>query len=485
MILKKNILLSRFDKIPMAAKAGIVFLVCAFLQKGISTLTTPIFTRLLSTEEHGAYNVYVSWSSIIAIFITLKIPASVLQQAYVKFSEERNLLAASMQGLSLGLCLVAAVIYSINTAFWNKITGLTTDIFLVMLIGIWATNVYEIWAQGERTNFQWKKVATITIFTTLLKPLCGIIAILLFPAQKVKARIVSLVAVEVIAYIGLFFSQLTKGHFFVKKYWKYALIFAIPLIPHYLSQQVLSQTDRLMINALCGSGDAGIYSLAYQVAMVMTLFNSAMSSTLNPWIYKQIKNKTFEKIAPTVEMLMVILMALSFSMIIFAPEIIAIFAPASYFNAIWAIPPVAMSCVFMYLYGVFVCFEFYYEKKSYIVYASVTGAILNVVLNALMIPRFGYMAASYTTLICYIIFCVMHYIFMRKTCKQCNAPVDVFPIAKLVMLSVVYILLGLIITLLYGMFIARIILFVIILIIIVTQKDEIIAMLKEIKKSKK
>lgn len=481
----KKRLVEKFEKIPAAAKAGFVFLVCAFLQKGISTLTTPIFTRLLSTEEYGSYNVYVSWSSIIAIFITLKIPSSVLQQAYVKFSDEKKQLASSMQGLSLVLCLLATVIYVINTSFWNKATGLTTDVFLVMILGIWATNVYEIWAQGERTNFQWKKVAAITVLTTILKPTCGIIAILLFPEQKVNARIFSLVAVEVIAYIGLFFSQLEKGNFYVKKFWKYALVFAIPLIPHYLSQQVLSQTDRLMINAICGAGDAGIYSLAYQVAMVMTLFNSAMSSTLNPWIYKQIKNRSFEKIAPTVEILMALLMALSLSMIIFAPEIIAIFAPSSYYAAIWAIPPVAMSCVFMFLYSVFVCFEFYYEKRSYIVYASVAGAALNVILNAIMIPIFGYVAASYTTLICYIVFCVMHFIFMRKTCKISDAPIDVFPIGKLIVPSVAYILGGLVITLLYNALIARVLIFCIVIVVLVTQRKKIVNILIDVRKSKK
>lgn len=478
-------LANKFDKIPAAAKAGFIFLICAFLQKGISTLTTPIFTRLLSTEEYGAYNVYVSWSSIIAIFITLKIPSSVLQQAYVKFSEEKNQLASSMQGLSLVLCLTATVIYAINTTFFNKLTGLTTEVFLVMIVGIWATNVYEIWAQGERTNFQWKKVAFVTILTTILKPTCGIIAILLFPEHKVNARIFSLVAVEVAAYIGLFLVQLSKGKFYVGKFWKYELVFAVPLIPHYLSQQVLSQTDRLMINAMCGPGDAGIYSLAYQIAMVMTLFNSAMSSTLNPWIYKQIKNRTFDKIAPTVEMLMVLLMALSWCMIIFAPEIIAVFAPITYHSAIWAVPPVAMSCVFMFLYSVFVCFEFYYEKRSYIVYASVTGAVLNVALNAMMIPVFGYVAASYTTLICYIVFCVMHYVFMRKSCINSDAPVDVFPLGKLILLSVIYIAGGLIITLLYNILIARVLLFCAVAVAVITQRRKIAGILIDVKKSKK
>ena len=88
------------NHISKAVIAGGVFMVAGLLQKGISVLTTPIFTRLMDTEEYGNYNVFISWMNIFSIFITLKIAAGVLQQTYVKNEKSKKTISSSIQSLS-------------------------------------------------------------------------------------------------------------------------------------------------------------------------------------------------------------------------------------------------------------------------------------------------------------------------------------------------------------------------------------------------
>ena len=87
-------------------------------------------------------------------------------------------------------------------------------------------------------------------------------------------------------------------------------------------------------------------------------------------------------------------------------------------DAKWVIPPVISSMFFMFCYGLFCNIEFYYEKTFFVMVASVCGAVLNVVLNWICIPVFGYMAAAYTTLACYLIFMLAHYLFARRIFKR-------------------------------------------------------------------
>ncbi len=458
-------MIQKIKKLPNVVLAGVVFIACNFMQKGISVLTTPIFTRLMSTEEYGLYSVFVSWTNIFTIFITLKIAAGTLQQSLVKYEEDKNNLLASAQGISLFLALIAIAIYLIIPDFWENITGMSGNLIIAMIISIWATNAFEIWAQGKRVNYDYKKLALITIAAIILKPAAGIVSILLFPNMKVEARIYSLVIVEILLYIGIFISQITHGKFYSKKYWKQAITFNLPLIPHYLSQQILSQTDRLMINYYSGASAAGIYSLAYQISMVFTLFNSALSSVLNPWIYKCLKRKDYKRIAPLTNFIFICLAILNIILILLAPEILSIFAPSSYYEALWTIPPITMSCIFMYLYSVFVCFEFYYEKKQYIVYASIICAFLNFVSNMLLIPKLGYIAAAYTTLTCYVLYCIMHYLYMKKTCKDNSLPTDIFNIKIILLESFLFIGIGLSIMIFYNNLIIRLILLLILIII--------------------
>ena len=65
--------LNRYKSFPIQVKASLWFLICSFLQKGISTVTTPIFTRIMNTTEYGQYNVFNSWLSIASIFVSLSL----------------------------------------------------------------------------------------------------------------------------------------------------------------------------------------------------------------------------------------------------------------------------------------------------------------------------------------------------------------------------------------------------------------------------
>ena len=448
--------------------AGIVFLLCSFLQKGISTITTPIFTRLLSTSEYGVFSTYTAWSSIFTIFITLKISSGVLQQALVKYGDDKNNLLSSVQGLSTFLCTISLIIYLLFHQIINGLIGLSTPIMIAMIFSIWLTDVFEIWIKGERNDFNYKKIAILTIVSSLLKPILGIISILLFPKIKVEARIYSLLLTELICYSFLFVKNARGGHFYIKKYWKYSILFAIPLVPHYLSQTILSQTDRIMIKYMFDNTAVGIYSLAYQISMAFTLFNSAISNVLNPWIYKRIKSNNFIKFNEIISLLYRTLMILNLLLILFAPELVSFFAPSSYYKAIGAIPAVTMSCVFMFLYGIFACFEFYFEKKKEIAIASVLGAILNVILNLIFIPRYGFIAASYTTLFCYVTYCLMHFIIMKKICKENKLSKNILKSSQLVFESIIFVLIGLLVSKLYNYLFLRIFILILVGIIAVS-----------------
>ena len=94
---------------------------------------------------------------------------------------------------------------------------------------------------------------------------------------------------------------------------------------------------------------------------------------------------------------MVLVTFISAVFIALAPEIIFVMAPVQYHEAVYVIPPVAASSYFTFLYNFFSIVGMYYEKTKKIMVASVSGAVLNLVLNVICINLFGYIAAAYTT----------------------------------------------------------------------------------------
>ena len=90
----------RYKSSSKVIKAGIWFTICNFLQKAVSFITIPIFTRLLTTYEYGQYSVYLSWHNIFTIFATLNLSYYVFNKGLVKYDDNKNIFVISIQSLS-------------------------------------------------------------------------------------------------------------------------------------------------------------------------------------------------------------------------------------------------------------------------------------------------------------------------------------------------------------------------------------------------
>lgn len=83
-------IIDKYKKIPLPAKASLWFVFCSILQKGISFITVPIFTRIMSTAEYGIYSTYLSWYQMLLIFTSLNLYYGVFNNAMVKFQDRRD-----------------------------------------------------------------------------------------------------------------------------------------------------------------------------------------------------------------------------------------------------------------------------------------------------------------------------------------------------------------------------------------------------------
>jgi O-antigen/teichoic acid export membrane protein len=199
----------------------------------------------------------------------------------------------------------------------------------------------------------------------------------------------------------------------------------------------------------------------------------AILNTLSPWIFKKIKSKRVEDISGVAYPALVGVALANTILIAIAPELVALFAPKAYYDAIWVIPPVAMSVFFIFSYSLFADFEFYFEKKNFLMIASVIAAVLNVFLNYVFIGKFGYYAAGYTTLFCYVVYAIGHYVFMKKICSEYIGAVKVYDERVLISIAMVFIFSGFVFLSLYSHIFLRYILIVIIISISIINRKKI------------
>lgn len=163
---------------------------------------------------------------------------------------------------------------------------------------------------------------------------------------------------------------------------------------------------------------AGIFALANSLAMLMVVFNDALTKTLVPWTYQKMDEKKYREINKPVILALVLIAILDIAMVLVAPELIKIFADHSYSETVYAVPPLVAVCFWGFLYNTYANIEYFYKETKYVSIASVVAGMVIVLLNLLFVPRCGFIAASYAALLSYMVYAVMHYLFMKKTLKK-------------------------------------------------------------------
>jgi O-antigen/teichoic acid export membrane protein len=409
---------TNYKNLSKAVKTSFWFMVCSIIQKGIAFFSLPVFTRLLSTTEYGQYAVYQSWHGIIAVFATLNLNAGIFNNGMAKFETDRDRYTSALLGVSVTATLSVFLIYFVSHSILNRLLGISTILMFFMFTDFLFNAVISFWMARQRYEFRYRVMTIVTLLSAFSSVLLGILFITT-SNSGVYARVFADTLTIVCIGTALYTIVLRKSRaVFHKEYWSYALRFNIPLIPHYLSLIVLNNSDRIMIERFCGSSDAAVYSVAYNVAMVGNLVTGSINASLMPWCYQAIKNKRYDKIRKTTGSLVILIAAAVLLPILFAPEIVCLMAPKEYSNAVYVIPPVAASLFFIFTGSLFSIVIFYYEAKYFVMLSSVLSATANIILNAIFLPIYGFVAAAFTTLICYIIWCAAYYLFMKYICKK-------------------------------------------------------------------
>lgn len=476
-----NKIKEKWKNVPITLKVSSAYTICSILQKCLSFITLPLFTRLLTTEQYGQYTIYSSWSSILMIFLTLNLAYGSFQTAMIKYENKRSEYITSIQGICLFLSFCFLIIYFPLKKYWNIIFELPTIMILLMISEIIFTTATQLWMSKMRFEYKYKSVVAVTLLISILSPVLAYILVCLFE-EKGYARIVGYSLINILIGFFIFINNCKNGKkFYNKEFWKFALRFNVPLLVYYLSQVIFNQSDRIMISHMVGTSEAAMYSVAYNLAMILSFVLNAINDAYVPWLYGLLKNNR-ENENKNISLILSILISLMILCVIwYAPEIISIMAGSKYSKAIYVVAPVSMSLLLLYYSQLFINIEFYYEEKKLLVYGSTLAAILNIVLNYILIPIFGFVIAGYTTLISYIVFSIANYSAMRK-CLKYNAFLDnLYDYRLLLLVLILFMSFGFSGVLLYDYLKVRLYITLIIFLIIFIYRKKFFDTIKKIK----
>lgn len=464
-----------FKNLSPAAKASLALLFANMVLKGLSLISGPIFTRIMPSYQYGIVSTFMSWQMMLSTIVTLNLGSGVFNNGMLEFREDRDTFQFSLAVTSIFSAIIFFLVYLVFHAPLDRLLGLSKELVYFLFLYFLLVPIYGYWSGRQRYEFKYKALTLITILMAVASLGLSLVAVLsVEPEHSASAKIITSEAPNVLVALFFFFYIGIKAKFrFKKKYITYALKFNIPLIPHYFSMYVLSSSDRIMISKMVNTSATAIYSVAYTVGMVINILWTSIEASLSPWIYEQIETGKKEAIRKRTFQIMVFFAFMCVLCALFAPEIIAILAPAEYYDGVYVIPSIAASAFFIAAYSIYMRVELFYKQTKFAMIATTITAGLNLLLNYVFILKYGFIAAGYTTLFCYLLLYILHYMNVKRRGYD-----DAFSNRKIMILAISVVLVSILLNFVYAYTIVRCIFIAIIILIGLVNRKRIISIIR-------
>ena len=398
-------------------KIGIWYLICDVFLKAISFLTAPFFNRILSPAEVGNYSNIVSWASLLSIIVTLDLSSSIANAKYDYEGKKLNRFISSILILGTIVSSIFLVVFFFYGELFSDLLNIEYKYLLIMLISFTVSPALSITLYKLRFQMQYKKVIFITVLSTLASVITPVILVNLLP-NKLDGRFFGHYIPSIIVSFILYVILIIKGKSFSKEHISYALAISIPMAVHAISGSVLSSFDRIMITDLCGATDNALYSNAYIFGTLLLLVWHSFNSAWVPWCFDKLNQEDFDGVKKYSRIVLIPFALMMVLATLLAPEGLFILGGSYYVEAKYVVPPVMAGCAATIVYTFFVNIEHFYKKQRFIAIGTIVSAIINILLNYLFIPEFGYIAAAYTTFASYIFLLLFHYLICKAYLKK-------------------------------------------------------------------
>lgn len=418
----------------------VTYLIANVIGMAISLVALPVLTNLLSTAEMGIATSFITLKNIVTIILLLAMYISIDKIfVSVKDYNERYKYLSSIYIFSTIVAILIYIVYFIFQVPINKMLGFNTQMMTLMVLMCILINGCTLMVANWNFCNKAKYTFLYNLLASPISQILSIILVLILPSEKYLGRIIGVDFFNIV--LGFVFGIviLKKGkRAFCKNYIKESLQISLPMIPHLLSQIFLSSCDLLMIKSIVGEASAGIYSVAYTISNILYTISLQIFKPWSPWVYRRIENKETDSIKENSKLIMHIVWIFCIGIFTIAPELIKLFINFEYGEASLIVPPICLGIFFQMMYTFFYDIEYYHKKNKQIAIFSVITAVINIILNYVAIHIWGYQAAAYTTIVSYMILCILHYFGMRKIDKT-----QYYDLKTLLVLSSVLILITL------------------------------------------
>ena len=425
------------SSVKQLASQTVIYGTTNVLGRLLNYLLVPLHTYIFANAaQYGVVGELYAWTSLFIVILTYG-----METAFFKFTQDENLKDRVYSTIVASLLCTSIIFIILCSVFSQTIAELLRYpshpeyvIWFSIIIGVDAlTSIFFAKLRYDNRAFRFAAVKLTNIFVNIIlnlfflllcpfilqkNPNSSVINLIYSPEIGVGYIFISNLVASVVTLLMLLPGIFKQKFVFDWQLWKKMFGYAFPLLIFGLAGIVNETMDRVLIKYLSPNSEpqasVGIYSACYKISIMMTIFIQAFKYAAEPFFFHKAKDKDAKKAYSDVMTAFVFVCSVIFVGSMLYIDIVQYFVGETYRVGLPIVPILLMANLFL---GIFYNLSIWYKltgQTKFGAYIAIFGAIVTFVFNFLLIPKFDYIGAAWTTFICYFTMMIASYLLGQK-----------------------------------------------------------------------
>ena len=404
-------------------KGSLIYSGARVLTKASGFLLIPLYTRFLTPVDYGIMGYLDVLFRLLGTLLMFGFYGAQTRLFY-DFNQDENKIGELL--FTLNLFLIIALLLFCTTAslygkpVYQRFGSASIPFYPYFPVKTWAL-FFQILNQMVIVYYMtikdYKVCAALQFFQFLVVTAAVIVFVVGFN-QGALGRFRGVLIGQGIAFLICYSSYIRRFKFKLSPaVLKFAFVFGLPIVVHLLTSVILESIDRVILEKYVTIDKLGIYTLGYQIGMVVSIVVASFNKAWTPNYYELMNENSSnkeEKVRQVFYAIIAFIGAICIIGSLYTNEYLPLLAPPIYYEARIIIPVILFSYFLQAYYFFGVQPVFYYKKTKILPLVTGSAAIVNIVLNYLLIPSYGIVGAAYATAASHIYLAVIVHFIGRR-----------------------------------------------------------------------
>ena len=383
----------------------VLFTISSFGSKILVFFLVPLYTNILTTEQYGIVDTITTMTGLLVPVLTLLISEAVLRFALDSGKDRQQVLSAGL------LLILLSSLFMLSVGPLMKFIGgrwaFLGDYWLWVAAVYFLNSLNHCLSNYTRGLDKTRLFAVSGILYTVVLIASNLIYLLVLNMQA-EGYLLAIITADTVCIFhkiicGRYGKDMTKLYCPGKLLGE-MLRYSVPIIPSTVAWWVMQLSDKYVVIAFCGVAASGVYSVAYKIPSIMSAITTVFTQAWQISAIKSHGDRDNEEFVSTVYgYVTVFIVAISSVLIFFSKHLGYVLFAGDYFIAWSYVPVLILAYMFSGLSGVLASVYSAQKKTGMLFVSTSVGAVINIVLNIVLIPFYGVTAAAYTTLVSFVV----------------------------------------------------------------------------------